>query len=316
MVSIKSFENALPYLSCIDGNCNGDLELKGDSLFEDNKAIKSGYLVCSCGRDYKISEGIPYFFNFIEKQNNREIDEIKADIIRFVEESDAKLCLDGFKELGYALLSKYGRSIEGRRRAMMDIFTFEREITKCLFGEKNAMVSQATTAARYDLENYRGSYVLPEKVTDKIKELVPENSMIFEGATGPGDNLKELAGRMKSKVAIGIDISENMVREAQERVRESESIFVAQGSLECIPLKRRTVDLININNVIDRVPDPRKIAGEFRRISKDGCVMAVFNCYPIQFTSPDGSKVYVPEGKRLDTAGMVRASGFSPFEYY
>jgi SAM-dependent methyltransferase len=313
MVGVKALENALPYLSCTDPGCNGCLELKGGSFQagEMGKKIASGYLACSCGREYKISGGIPYFFDFSEDRRGREIPEIEADITEYALEGNAKMCLDRFTQLAYRLSEECGSDLE----AIKEIFRFETGMVRCLDEGGKAMVSQAATAARYNLERYRGCYTLPEKVTGRIRDPYLPEGVIFEGAMATGENLAMLA-RKFGGVSIGIDISERMVREAMERTDNNERIFFAQGNLECVPLKAGQAKLVVINNVIDRIPDPPRIAGELGRISKSGSVAAVFNCSPLQFVSPDGSKVYVPEGKRMSAEDVVKSAGFEIIDRY
>lgn len=312
MVSVNSLESAIPYLSCIDNRCNGDLELKYASFVDKGKSVYDGLLVCSCGREYKISEGIPYFFDFVEKDKKIDIDEIKADIKKYTRTGEAKFCIDAFTELAYALSDKCKNDFE----AIKEIFRYEMEIIKDLPEDKKAMVSQATTAARYNLEKYRGCYILPKYVTEFIQKLDLPDGIIFEGAMATGENLIELNRKFSNEISMGIDISEKMVRDAQKNTKNYDNIFVAQGNLEYIPVKERKAKLININNLIDRIPDPPRIAEEIKRISKKGCVSAIFNCFPIQFVSPDGSKVYVPKEKRMNPYEMTKASGYDPIRRY
>jgi hypothetical protein len=314
MVGVRSLDGVLPYLSCTDAVCGGNLELKG-GFFEIGsmgREIAGGRLTCTCGREYEISGGIPYFFNYAGKRAKREMAEIKADIARYTGEENASLCLDCFTELAYGLSENCGSDLE----AIKAVFDYETDLMRGnLSAEQKAMVSQAATAARYNLENYRGCYTLPRSVMDRVQEIGLTEGVIFEGAMATGENILRLAQKFGG-VAIGIDISERMARESMKRAEGYDGIFVAQGSLESIPLKSGVARLVNVNNVLDRVPDPPKIAGELKRISKSGSVSAIFNCYPLQFVSPDGSKVYVPEDKRMGLSGMTKAAGFDVAEEF
>jgi hypothetical protein len=307
MVGVKSLDSTLPYLTCTDAGCDGSLELRGGSFKAGSggREIVSGRLACSCGREYKVAGGIPYFFDFVENRGRREIAEIEADIARYAREGMASLCLDSFTGLAYGLSEKCGSDLE----AIREVFRIEGEISQGLNEEQRAIISQAATAARYNLENYRGCYTLPEDVMDCMRGLGLAEGVIFEGAMATGENLARLAKKFGG-VAIGIDISERMVREAMKRTGGYGGIFVAQGSMERIPLKNGVARLVNMNNVLDRIPDPPQVAVELDRVSKAGSTSAIFNCYPLQFVSPDGSKVYVPDGKRMGLSEMTRAAGF------
>jgi ubiquinone/menaquinone biosynthesis C-methylase UbiE len=314
MLTVKSLESALPYLTCTDAVCGGSLEL-GSASFKSGslgKEIDSGRLACSCGREYDITGGIPYFFDSCGKRVERGVAEIKADIARYANEGKASLCLDCFTEMAYRLSENCGSDME----AIKAVFDYETELMGGrLVAEQKAAVSQAATTARYNLENYRGCYTLPRDVANRLRELVTPDGVIFEGAMATGENLVKLANEFGG-LAMGIDISERMARRAQETANGSGNIFIAQGSLECVPLKSGAAKLVNVNNVLDRIPDPPLVARELGRISKSGGVSAIFNCYPLQFVSPDGSKVYVPDGKRMGISEMTRAAGFAVAEEF
>jgi len=313
MVSVKSLDNALPYLSCTDAGCNGNLEVRGGSYTQGKRReINSGSIICSCGREYRISGGVPYFFDSMETPRKRSIGKIKADVKRYIDNGDAGKCLDCFTELAYSFSETTGDDLT----AIRNVFDFEKELMRSGMDDyTKAMVSQAATAARYNLERYRGCYVLADNVIKNMQDLGLPEGIIFEGAMATGENLARLAKKFGGN-AIGIDISERMVMEAQKKTSGRDDIFVAQGSLLCIPVKGETAKLVNINNVADRVPDPPAMTSELRRISKTGGVSAIFNCSPLQFESPDGSVVYVPVGKRMDTSEMTQSAGFKVLKKY
>jgi SAM-dependent methyltransferase len=309
MVSVRSMENALPYLTCTDG-CDGDLEPKGIYLENGLKDIARGRLLCSCGREYAISGGIPYFFDFAESRGKGDVADLRSEIAAYAEEGNSRMCLDGFNELAKRLSETLGSDLE----AIKEIFRFETNLVRGMNEKNRAAVSQAATTARYNLERYRGCYTLPENVVRGIQESAPDG-IIFEGAMATGENLVSIE-KMSGRIAIGIDLSDRMVGIAQERSRGDDRIFVAQGNLECVPVKSGASGLVLVNNLFDRAPDPMRIAGELDRISAPGSMGAIFNCSPLQFVSPDGVKVYVPENRRMTLEEVTVASGFEPVQLF
>lgn len=326
----SSMMQALKYLACPE--CKNKLGFRGN-----NKNNTAPALVCTvCKKRYEVLDGVPYFSRgqmpagtrkqilarnlAAEDLKNKTAGEIKAHIKQL-----AKSGGTGFAACFFEMartLSKEGLS---KPDALEEIFSYGTDLAQTLGGKNcepaRQEILQATSTTRYNLDVYRGCYALPDKVLEYLRGALAQTHglIIFEGAMGPGDNLLNMSdvfGREKKVFGIGIDLSEKMALEAEKKARGRSNIFFSEGDLEKIPVKSGIVDCIVLNNALDRVCSPKKVAKEFNRISKPSAVFALFNCFPLQYVSPDGVMDYVPKGERLDLRTMVKESGFSVAKEY
>lgn len=310
-VGVKNLENGLNYLQCT--NCgSGSLSIKnGMTIYDGKKRFKKGTIGCaSCGEEYTILDGVVYFFDSYGTTQAKDIPEIKKDIESSIEEENPNLCLDSFTKLAYALST----TLKDDRKAMAALFAYEKELLGKIppsDDKKRSILLQSRIAAGYNIEDYRGTYVIPPKVIGYVKEniQIPEDGIIFEGALGTGENILSLTkefGR-PGDISIGLDISEKMVRESQELTDRYDNILILQGNLLKIPIRDCSAKIANANNVWDRVQNPPKGAREIGRILKSGGLSLMSNCDPLQFELRE--RVYVPTEYRNALEDVTRLTG-------
>ena len=213
--------------------------------------------------------------------------------------------------LGPFLLRRYSN----RKKAIDNIFTTIEEVIKTTKpGKKTqAYLMQAGTAARYDVEIYRGTFRLSQ---DQIKFLAGNfrnyTDAVVEGACATGECLLELADAMGSQLYLGLDISGTMVREAQQKALNNVLFF--QGDIKRLPIKENKAGIYVLNNVFDRVSNPRKASLEANRVLSDrDSFFVLSNCDPLQFsykTERGLEIVFVPEKHQLSLEEGLKIAGF------
>ncbi len=140
-------------------------------------------------------------------------------------------------------------------------------------------------ADRYDFLNHFLSfgidYYWRNRVLKIIKSKQPEN--ILDIATGTGD-LAILASKAKAKQIIGIDISEEMLKVGQEKVKKKgldQLIKLQLADSEDLPFDDNHFDLAMVAFGVRNFDNLEKGLGEIRRVLKDGGTLIV-----LEFSQP------------------------------
>jgi len=107
------------------------------------------------------------------------------------------------------------------------------------------------------------------RIGDQVVSSGP--SVVLDIGTGTGSLLFTLSERIKAKF-IGIDISEQMLKKAGERLkRKGLDVELKKGSFLSIPLPDHSVDTVISNMALHHLPDHEKAkaAREISRVLKD-----------------------------------------------
>ncbi|MBL7054544.1 class I SAM-dependent methyltransferase [Candidatus Woesearchaeota archaeon] len=213
--------------------------------------------------------------------------------------------------LGPFLLRRYSN----RKKAIDGVFETAKNIIKTAKPDKETEtdIMQAATAARYDVEIYKGTFVLSQ---DQLKFLARNfrnyNNIIVEGACATGEYLLKLADNLDSKLYLGLDISGAMVREAQQKAPDNVLFF--QGDIKRLPIKENKAGIYVLNNVFDRVSNPRKASLEADRIlSERDSFFVLSNCDPLQFyyKTETGLKIdFVSKKNQISLEEGLNIAGF------
>jgi SAM-dependent methyltransferase len=75
----------------------------------------------------------------------------------------------------------------------------------------------------------------------------------------------------KNGKVIGVDMTEAMVRQAQENAKKwaIDNVEFKLGEIESLPIKDRSIDIVISNCVINLSPDKKKVFKEIKRVLKD-----------------------------------------------
>ncbi|MFH1505825.1 MAG: methyltransferase domain-containing protein [archaeon] len=297
-VSRRTLEQALEYLVCPADYSELTLDTERSDLVSD------GAFVCTtCGKTYEIKNGVPYFF---EKGNGFEWRE--TSFVSSIAETlgDRDLTWSKILSLSGSFLSSFGN----RKRAIDEIFDMIEKVieTTEVEDEVAAYLMQAGTAARYDIETYRGTFLLPRDILAFLATRFSGTGILVEGACATGECLVEIAGELNSEFYLGLDISGGMVRQAQQ-IASPKMLFV-QGDIRFLPLRQSSAGVYVMNNVFDRVVDPPKASREANRILDNTRSLFVpSNCDPLQYAYGDDI-VWVPPEKQISLEQGLELAGF------
>lgn len=299
-INRQVLESALAYLSC-------PLDKQELIINTENKeTISDGEFCCTtCGATYPIVNGVPYFF---EGGNGYEWDICASpeSIIQCItaEREDKPRTWKKVISLS-SLLQRRFKSAKKSIDALFEIVSSVPADT-----ETQAFLMQAATAARYDLENYRGTFTLAPQVISALQQQ-QDSGIIVEGACATGENLLASASSIDSPFYMGLDISGAMVRTAQQQAR-GKMLFV-QGNICLLPIKKNAAGIYILNNVFDRVVDPLQACREADGILRTNGTFVLSNCEPLQFTyqTADGRTVlFVSKEKQLSLEQGLALAGF------
>jgi uncharacterized protein YbaR (Trm112 family) len=305
----RKFEKALEYLACpIDQQ-----ELYLDAPNKD--FVYEGFFKCSrCGIEYPILNGIPYFgktdgFEWNSRLSDAEIAESITDTIDNKELSWLKIT-----SLPAFFMKKYGREKCGRKQSIDSIcgVVIQAILSAKAADERASDLLQAATQARYEIDVYRGTFKIPEPNIAIIKRDY-ERGLIVEGACATGECLQQASNVLKPRFSIGLDIAGAMAKEADTKNSFQDRLFV-QGDIRELPVRSSAAELYILNNVFDRVVNPKKAAEEANRIVyKNNGVFVLSNCDPLQYNyrTADGKDVlFVPQENQISLEEGLSLAGF------
>jgi len=316
----KQFERlrkGLEYLACPSDKAG--LELDADPY------LRNGRLVCgSCRKEYPIRNGLVFFQDtqYTGGPSGRMMYRLTCpefnvcNTVEMAVRQGKDMCLQVVGRAMQWFIEEKGdkkEAIIGLNKMISQVIAKEK-----LSEKEQALLLESATVARYNLEEYSGTFTLPKEITDYIVQLgvgnrdVVGDKVIVEGACGPGECLSRLESSLNGGFYIGIDISENLLREAMKDMAGNKDVLLVQGDLTQLPLKDGSTGLYVVNNAWDRVPDPYTAAQEAGRVLSERWSGVVFsNCQPLQYeVQRDGAKiVYVPEDARVSLPLAVRVAG-------
>lgn len=125
------------------------------------------------------------------------------------------------------------------------------------------------TASSYD-SSHDGQFVrcLYREILDMTKEMNPRR--VLDLGCGNGNLTSLLAKRHRAEY-FGLDLSENMIEEAKERLGVQAVLTV--GDAEALPYEADFFDLLLCNASFHHYPNPRKALSEMRRVLKPGGIL-------------------------------------------
>jgi SAM-dependent methyltransferase len=107
---------------------------------------------------------------------------------------------------------------------------------------------------------------------------VKEGDVVLDLGSGAGIDILLAASKVGSTgKVIGVDMTPEMIKRAEENIRKSgfKNVEVRQGTIENLPVEDNSVDLIISNCVINLSPEKDKVFAEIFRVLKKGGKMQV-----------------------------------------
>jgi len=277
--------------------------------------VSEGEFECTkCGRKYEIRDGVPYFFekgNGFEWGNNISEQGIVNNIAESLDEENltwAKII---------ALSNLFLNKLKDRKESIDTIFRVIEKVVAITSANSQlqAYLTQAATAARYDIEIYRGTFTLPERILRYVVgNFESSQGIVVEGACATGECLMQLARFLDSSFYLGLDISGTMVRNAQQK--SAVNMLFVQADICSLPIRENSSGIYVLNNVFDRVVDPLEACRQADNIlNHEQSELVLSNCDPLQFgyTTGEGKEIiFVPKEKQITLEDGLRIAGFRP----
>lgn len=115
--------------------------------------------------------------------------------------------------------------------------------------------------AKQYLDRHYPNFEDAETIFEKrVKALLRPDMAVLDAGCGKGEFLDKLGPAVRQ--AVGIDLSKESVRKAGHSV--------ALGTLEALPFRDETFDLITCRWVVEHLEDPRKSLSELNRVLRSG----------------------------------------------
>jgi ubiquinone/menaquinone biosynthesis C-methylase UbiE len=114
---------------------------------------------------------------------------------------------------------------------------------------------------------------IPEAKAEMLDRLAPKDASTgLDVGCGYGADVEALAGRMPpGGRAVGIDVSETMIAEAQRRSAGTGlDVRFVVGDALALPFDDNTFDVCRIETVLQHVEAPRQVVAEMARVTRPG----------------------------------------------
>lgn len=127
-----------------------------------------------------------------------------------------------------------------------------------------------------------GQRLLPmwRRYAEQVLPWLPPTGTVLEIGPGPGMLLEKLAGR--HPLAVGLDLSPAMLRQAQQRLRQRHRpTHLARGEATRLPFAAESFDGIAATFTLSAIPDGAAAVGEMARVLRPAGVLALVDAaYP------------------------------------
>ena len=181
---------------------------------------------------------------------------------------------------------------------------------------KDAFNLQATT---YDTDNNgKHARTLYPHIIDRLSDIIFDN--VLDVGCGTGEILNTIKNRYPAVSLYGIDISEEMLKKAKEKLLNTAELSL--GDAECLPYENDYFDLLICSDSFHHYPNPQKAIEELYRVLKpDGHLLITdfWKPFPVRqlmnifipFSNEGDVKVY----SKKEIISFLSYSGFQNIEY-
>lgn len=104
-------------------------------------------------------------------------------------------------------------------------------------------------------------------------------NVILDAGCGPGLITRDLA-LSKDKRVVGIDLSEDMLKQAAYRLKDFKNVELYHGDILDLPFDDDTFDGYISNNVLHFIDNPNKFFSEIMRVLKQGGLLSIASARP------------------------------------
>lgn len=138
--------------------------------------------------------------------------------------------------------------------------------------KSNSQASFDRQAATYDVDR-NGSHAR-KAYKPILTEILAQNySSLLDVGAGTGEMLRMLINARPEARYAGIDLAENMLKAAGEKLGRSADLL--QGDAEKLPLPGHSFDIIICNDSFHHYPNPATALAEFKRVLNPGGMLLI-----------------------------------------
>lgn len=141
------------------------------------------------------------------------------------------------------------------------------------------MDSEAQTVAYAEADFNESNSLFTQRFMDTFPDL-PATGRMADLGCGPGDIAIRMAGVFAGWQVTGLDAGENMLKRAQERLRETKLADRVQFRLCYLPddsLQSADWDAVISNSLLHHLPDPQVLWDSIARIAAPGAAVQVMD---------------------------------------
>ncbi|MEL6159291.1 MAG: methyltransferase domain-containing protein [Cyanobacteria bacterium J06554_11] len=99
---------------------------------------------------------------------------------------------------------------------------------------------------------------------------VSSTAVVLDVGCGTGELARLLLEQNPHQTIVGIDISELMLVQARQKLRNFEQVTFEQASASALPISDNTFEVVVSANAFHYFPEPEKALAEMRRVLKPG----------------------------------------------
>jgi SAM-dependent methyltransferase len=153
---------------------------------------------------------------------------------------------------------------------------------------------------------YRGRRRVIAAQLDRLLPARRDGFTVLDAGCGSGRNLDVLA---RYGAASGVDISPHAVAAAHARGHTD----VRLGNVENIPFPDDSFDLVTCLDVLEHMPDDRRVLRELRRVTRPGgALLVTAPAYPSLWSAHDVANEHKRRYRRGTLDAAATAAGWSP----
>lgn len=170
----------------------------------------------------------------------------------------------------------------------------------------------------YDVTMVRLARKLYQRVVEDMIPLQPGEGRVLDAGTGPGTLAREIARRFPQLQVDGIDLSEDMIRVANEHTKQEhleERVHFTAGNVACLPYPDHSFDLVVSTISMHHWSELEQPLRELYRVLRPGGRLWIYDFRFMQAQTVEHAFASTPFAGTALECLPVR-TGFFPFALY
>jgi len=135
--------------------------------------------------------------------------------------------------------------------------------------KRQTMQHYNQSASAYDAQYYEEQET---KIKTALAELsLKKENLILDAGCGTGLLLPHVAEKVK--LAVGIDVSRKILKEAEKRGKEQANAAVVRADIDYTPFQNDTFDAAFAITLLQNTPKPQQTLNEMKRVTKQNATI-------------------------------------------